>query len=307
MLQIASLSKSFGPQTLFADVSLQLNAGSRYGLVGANGAGKTTFLKMLMGDEAVNDGEIQVPKSVRIGVLRQDRFLDDAQRVVDVCMAGDEVVYAALEEYDRLSHSEAVDAHRLAELEEVISTGDGYTLESRASAILVGLGISQQELKQPLGTLSGGFKLRVLLAQVLVSNPEVLLLDEPTNHLDILSIGWLEGFLKNYAGCAVIISHDHQFLSRVATHVLDVDYGTITAYTGNYESFIKQKALVREQKEAEIAKQEKIIADKKAFVERFRAKATKARQAQSRVKQIEKIEVEELPTSSRRAPKLRFE
>ena len=168
MLQIASLSKSFGPQVLFNNVTFQLNPNCRYGLVGANGAGKTTFLKMLIGDEPTTDGEILKPKGVRLGVLRQDRFLDDSERVVDVCMAGDERVYAALKEQDALTHSEHVDAHRLAELEEVISVYDGYTLEARASAILVGLGIGQQELKQPLGTLSGGFKLRVLLAQVLV-------------------------------------------------------------------------------------------------------------------------------------------
>jgi ATPase subunit of ABC transporter with duplicated ATPase domains len=158
-----------------------------------------------------------------------------------------------------------------------------------------------------LSELSGGFKLRVLLAQVLVGNPEVLLLDEPTNHLDILSIRWLEGFLERYTGTAVVISHDQEFLNRVSNHILDVDYQTITAYVGNYRSFLAQKALVREQKEAEIARQEKILAEKRAFVERFGAKATKARQAQSRLKQIEKIEIEELPQTSRRAPGFDFQ
>ncbi len=307
MLQIVNLEKSFGPQTLFDHVTLQLNPGCRYGLVGANGAGKTTFLKILTGEESSSAGEVSMPKGTRLGVLKQDRFQSDAERIVDVAMKGDERVYAALCEHERLSHEERPDPHRLAELTELIAAHEGYSLESRAASVLVGLGVPAESLKQPLSTLSGGFKLRVLLAQVLVSAPDVLLLDEPTNHLDILSIAWLEGFLANYDGCAVVISHDHQFLDQIATHILDVDYQTVTAYTGNYQSFLAQKALMREQKEAEIARAEKLLAEKRAFVERFRAKATKARQAQSRVKQIEKIEVEELPQTSRRAPLFRFE
>jgi len=307
VLQISSLEKGFGPQVLFDDVTLQLNPGHRYGLVGANGAGKTTFLKILTGDEPASGGEVIVPKGTRLGVLRQDRFMNDSQVVIDVAMMGDERVYSALTEHERISHGGSPDPMRLAQLEEVIVAHDGYTLESRAAAILVGLGVPPESLKQPLSTLSGGFKLRVLLGQVLVGAPEVLLLDEPTNHLDILSIAWLEGFLRNYDGCAVVISHDHLFLDKVATDILDVDYQTVTSYVGNYQRFVEQKALIRTQKEAEIARAEKLLAEKKAFVERFRAKATKARQAQSRVKQIEKIEVEELPQTSRRAPLFAFE
>ncbi len=307
MLQLTNLAKSFGPQTLFDNVTLQLNPGCRYGLVGANGAGKTTLLKILTGEEASSEGEVVVPRGTRLGVLKQDRFQNDAERIVDVAMKGDERVYQALSEHEQLSHEERPDPARLAELTELIAAHDGYTLESRASSVLVGLGVPAESLKQPLSSLSGGFKLRVLLAQVLVGNPEVLLLDEPTNHLDILSIAWLEKFLANYDGCAVVISHDHQFLDQIATHILDVDYQTVTAYTGNYQSFLAQKVQIREQKEAEIERAEKLLAEKRAFVERFRAKATKARQAQSRVKQIEKIEIEELPVSSRRAPLFRFE
>lgn len=306
MLQLNSLGKSFGPQTLFEDVTLQLNPGCRYGLVGANGAGKTTLLKILTGEEAASAGEVVVPKGIRIGVLQQDRFMNDAQRVLDLAMMGDERVYAALTEYDRVSHSENPDPALLAQLEEQIQAFDGYTLESRAAGVLLGLGVPAAQLRGPLAQLSGGFKLRVLLAQVLVGDPEILMLDEPTNHLDILSISWLEEFLRSYDGCALVISHDQSFLDRVTTHILDVDYQTVTAYVGNYHAFVAQKALIREQKEAEIARTEKLMAEKRAFVERFKAKATKARQAQSRAKQLEKMEVEVLAESSRRAPLFDF-
>jgi ATPase subunit of ABC transporter with duplicated ATPase domains len=184
---------------------------------------------------------------------------------------------------------------------------DGYTLEARASAVLEGLGIEASAHRRPLATLSGGFKLRVLLAQVLIGGPDAVLLDEPTNHLDILSIRWLEKFLASYRGCAVVISHDQRFLDNVATHVLDVDYETITVYPGNYTVFAREKQATLERMEAELAQQERVIAEKRAFVERFRAKATKARQAQSRLKQLEKIEVIDVPKTSRRTPVLRFE
>lgn len=307
MIGIVSLSKSFGADSLFEDVSLQLNAGSRYGLVGANGSGKTTFLKILTGDEPASGGEVNMPKHARVGVLRQDRFQSDEQRVIDVAMMGDEVVWGALCEQTALGEASDPDPHRMSEVDELIRAYDGYTLESRAAQVLVGLGIQETSLKKPLGSLSGGYKLRVLLAQVLVSRPEVLLLDEPTNHLDILSIQWLENFLVAYRGCVVVISHDHRFLNRVATHILDVDYETVTPYTGNYDAFVTQKLTTRDRKETEIARTEKIIAEKEAFVERFRAKATKARQAQSRVKQLEKIEVERLAPTSRRYPTFRFD
>ncbi len=307
MIVVSSLGKHFGPKTLFEEVSLQLNPGCRYGLVGANGSGKTTFLKMLAGDEPIDAGTISFGKAIRLGVLRQDQFASDDELILDTAMRGDTDVHRALSELDRLSHTDSPDAHHMAELNEIVARGDGYTLESRAREILVGLGIPSESLQQRLGTLSGGFKLRVLLGQVLVGRPDVLLLDEPTNHLDILSIRWLEKFLQNYAGCALVISHDRRFLDAIANRMLDVDYGTITEYAGNYTRFLQDKALTRERKEAEIARAEKIIADKKAFVERFGAKATKARQAQSRLKQIEKIEVEELAQSTRRAPRFRFE
>ncbi len=306
MIGISNLGKSYGARTLFEAVTHKLVKGARYGLVGANGSGKTTFLKILCGDEPASDGQVVQPKEARVGVLRQDRFLSDAEAILQVAMAGDEIVSAALAEQARLTQAEQPDATRLAELEDRIAAHDGYTLEARASHILEGLGIPVAVHHQPLGTLSGGFKLRVLLAQVLIGGPDVVMLDEPTNHLDILSIRWLEKFLVGYRGCAVVISHDQRFLDNISTHILDVDYGTITLYPGNYRSFVREKAEVRGRKEAGVARAEATIAEKRAWVERFGAKATKARQAQSRLKQIEKIEVEELESSSRRTPAFKF-
>jgi ATPase subunit of ABC transporter with duplicated ATPase domains len=288
-------------------VSLQLNAGSRYGLVGANGSGKTTFLRILAGDEEASAGQVLLAKGARVGVLRQDRFLDDVEIILDLAMRGDEVVSRALAEQRDLAADPHPDPVRIADLEDRIAAHDGYTLEARASGVLEGLGIPVAAHRQPLGTLSGGFKLRVLLAQVLVGGADLLLLDEPTNHLDILSIRWLEKFLDAYAGCAVVISHDQRFLDNVTTHTLDVDYRTITLYTGSYSTFERDKAAIREQKETGNQRALEEIARKRAFVERFGAKNTKATQAQSRLKQIERIEVEELVPSSRRTPVLRFE
>ena len=309
MITIQDLGKSYGARALFEGVSLKLVRGSRYGLVGANGSGKTTFLEIVSGDEPASEGSVVIDKGARIGVLRQDRFMRDEDMILDVAMAGDEVVTGALAEQHALvvkGASDPSDAARLVELEDRIGAHDGYTLEARASAILEGLGIPVASHRQPLATLSGGFKLRVLLAQVLLGGPDVLLLDEPTNHLDILSIRWLEKFLAAYQGCALVISHDQRFLDNVATHILDVDYGGITLYTGNYSTFNREKAAIRERKEAEVARAEATIAEKKAWVARFGASATKARQAQSRLKQIEKIEVEELESTSRRAPQFLF-
>jgi ATPase subunit of ABC transporter with duplicated ATPase domains len=305
MLSTQNIGKAYGARVLFEGVSLELNAGARYGLVGANGSGKTTFLGILAGEETATDGTVSMPREARVGVLRQDRFLRDDEPILDVAMAGDRVVWGALAEQRALAESGA-DPARVAELEDVVRAHDGYTLEGRATWILEGLGIPAASHRRPLATLSGGFKLRVLLAQVLIGGPDVLLLDEPTNHLDILSIRWLEKFLAAYAGCAVVISHDQRFLDNVATHVLDVDYGTITLYVGNYSAFVVEKAAVRARKEAEIERAEAEIAHKRAFVERFRYKATKAAQAQSRLKQIERIEVEELADTSRRAPRFLF-
>lgn len=306
MIATTNVSKEYGARVLFEDVTLQLDAGSRYGLVGANGSGKTTFLRVLAGDEEASGGTITLPRRARLGVLRQDRFLDDNAQILELAMRGDATVWEALTEQRRITDGESSDPGRLADVQDIIAAHDGYTLEGRAGAVLEGLGIPTRAHRMPLGTLSGGFKLRVLLAQVLVGGADILLLDEPTNHLDILTIRWLEKFLAGYAGCAVIISHDQRFLDNVTSHTLDVDYRTITQYTGCYSTFVADKAAIRERKETENARALDEIARKRAWVERFGAKNTKATQAQSRLKQIERIEVEELVESSRRRPHLRF-
>jgi len=306
MIVTSNLGKSYGERVLFENATLELSKGSRYGLVGANGSGKTTLLEILAGDDQPTEGTITRTRNARMGVLRQDRFLDDDQRIIDLAMMGDAIVWAALEEEKRIVEHGEGDAHRLAELVDVIRTHDGYTLRARANAILVGLGIPANVHDKPLATLSGGFKLRVLLAQVLVGGPDILLLDEPTNHLDILTIRWLEKFLCAHEGIVLVISHDRRFLDNVATHILDIDYGTITLYHGNYSAFGVEKQAERERKEAEIARIEADVAHKQAYVDRFRYKASKARQAQSKLKQIEKIDVPELEESSRRSPSFKM-
>ncbi len=310
MISVSNLSKSFGAQTLFERASFQLNPGQRYGLVGANGSGKTTLLRILSGDEEPSSGSVAIPSRADLGVLRQDQFLYEDEEILGVAMRGNAELWQALVEKERLlaRAAEHFDAKRYGHLEETIERHDGYAAEARAAEILEGLGIPAEVHRRPLSTLSGGFKLRVLLAQALSGKPDALLLDEPTNHLDIVSIRWLEKFLRDFAGPVLVISHDHRFLDNVATHVLDVDYRTVTPYPGNYTDFVELKQEERERREKEIESREKEIAHHQQFVDRFRAKASKARQAQSKIRLIEKRteELEPLPPSSRRYPTFRF-
>jgi ATPase subunit of ABC transporter with duplicated ATPase domains len=313
MISVSNLGKTFGDRTLFANASFQLNPGERYGLVGANGSGKTTLLGILAGTVEASEGQVSVPKSTRLGVLKQDHFLYEDVEILSVALMGDPELWKALSEREKLlagAEGEAgFNVDRFAEVEETVLRLDGYTAEARAGAILEGLGLPTEVHRDRLSTLSGGFKLRVLLAQVLASAPDVLLLDEPTNHLDILSIRWLEKFLQSFAGPAVVISHDHRFLDNVSTRILDVDYGTVLLYRGNYTAFLEAKVSERERREKEIESREREIAHHRQFVDRFRAKASKARQAQSKLRLIEKKsdELEELPGTSRRYPTFRFE
>lgn len=310
MISVSSLSKSFGDITLFEDVSFQLNAGERYGLVGANGSGKTTLLNIISGQEPASGGTVSVPTRAQLGVLRQDQFLYDEEEILGVTLQGNPELWEAMVSKQELlaNASEHFDAERYGRLEETIERHDGYVAEARAAEILEGLGIPGELHRKPLSVLSGGFKLRVLLAQTLAGSPDALLLDEPTNHLDILSIRWLEKFLRSFSGPLLVISHDHRFLDNVATHILDVDYRTITLYHGGYSEFTRAKALERERREKEIETREREIAHHQKFVDRFRAKASKARQAQSKLRLIEKKadELEPLPRSSRRYPTFRF-
>ncbi|MDH3296861.1 MAG: ATP-binding cassette domain-containing protein [Gemmatimonadota bacterium] len=311
MISVSGLAKSFGVQTLFENATFQLNAGSCYGLVGANGSGKTTLLNILAGEEDPTAGSVSIPKKLRLGVLRQDQFLYETQQVLEVAMMGHRELWEAMAAKERLleAPAEEFDAHRFAELEETIQRHDGYSAEARAAEILEGLGFPTEVHRHPLSTLSGGFKLRVLLAQTLAGSPDVLLLDEPTNHLDILSIRWLEKFLAKFPGPIVVISHDHRFLDNVSSHILDVDYETVTLYHGDYAHFQRAKVEERERREKEITEREREITHHQQFVDRFRAKASKARQAQSKLRLIEKKadSLESLPPSSRRYPRFHFE
>lgn len=310
MITLSNLSMLFGSRLLFDDVNLLLTPGNRYGLVGANGSGKTTFLKILGGQEEATLGEISLSKYTRVGWMQQDQYKYENDLILEVVLQGKEPLWKALEEKGNLIKKNEItpeEGMRLAELEEIIADNDGYTAEAVAHEILVGLGIHEDYHLEPLSVLSGGYKLRVLLAQALFNNPDVLLLDEPTNHLDIVTIGWLEAYLcKDFKGLLLFISHDHDFLNNLSTHILDIDYGEISLYTGNFDQFLVQKEAKKEQIEAEKATAEKRIAHLQSFVDRFRAKATKARQAQSKLKQIEKIEVPEIQDSSRRAPHFAF-
>ena len=313
MIATTNLGKAFGDRVLFSGVSLRLHAGERYGLVGANGSGKTTLLNILGGEVEPTEGAVSIPRGLRLGLLRQDQFAFEDEEILRVAMRGNPVLWEALAAREQLlAHVDAggeFDADGFSRLEEIVERHDGYTAEARAAAILEGLGLPAAIHRDPLSTLSGGFKLRVLLAQVLAGTPDVLLLDEPTNHLDILSIRWLEKFMRDFKGPLVVISHDHRFLDNVVTHILDIDYETAIAYSGNYSTFLQGKQAEHERREKEIASREKEIAHHQKFVDRFRAKASKARQAQSKLRLIQKkaATLESLPGSSRRYPAFRFE
>jgi ATPase subunit of ABC transporter with duplicated ATPase domains len=308
MISVNDLSKSYGGQILFEDVNLQLNKGQRIGIVGANGSGKSTLLRIISDQETSSAGEVIRVKSATVGMLDQDHFAYEQMPIIDVVMMGNRILWDAMVEKDAILEAaeDHFDEDRYVVLEDIVQRFDGYQLEAKAGAILEGLNIPSEQHREPLSVLSGGYKLRVLLGKALAAEPDILLLDEPNNHLDILSITWLEGFLTRFKGLAIVVSHDHRFLDNSCTHIVDVDYERATLYKGNYSSFVVQKTSERARREADITKRQKEIADLDAFVTRFRAKATKARQANSRAKQMEKMIIEPLPESSRRHPRFRF-
>lgn len=301
---------SYGSKMLFYDVSHILNNNTRYALLGANGAGKSTFFRLLTGEEEPVSGEVSIPKMDRVGFLKQDQFRFENTNIVDVVIHGKPALAEAMMERDKLLASgewndEVV--HMLSDYEEIIAHHDGYSANAFAEKLLIGLGIPANYHYQPLKMLSGGFKLRVLLAQALFEQPDILLLDEPTNHLDIITIRWLEKYLKNeFSGVLVFISHDVEFVNRLADYILDVDYGEIRQYSGKYLKFLEEKKLIQEQKDSLRKSAEDKIAEMQKFVDRFKAKASKARQAQSRIKMIEKIEIPDVVHSSRIAPHFQF-
>lgn len=311
MIIISHVSKTFGNKLLFSNVDLVLAGERRYGLVGANGAGKTTFFKMLTGEQEPSDGTITFASDATVGTMQQDQFRYLDELVMNVVMRGDAKLWEALNGRNELLKLETLDetaGYQLADYEDYISTHRfGYTAETRAELLLTGLGIAVEKQIEPLGTLSGGYKLRVLLAQALFNDPEILILDEPNNYLDIQTLGWLEHYLKvTYRGLLLFTSHDQEFLNGIATDILDIDYGEIRHYKGNYEQFMVQKKLLEDQKLHERSYKEKKITEMKAFVERFRASATRSRQALSREKQIDKIDLPEIEKSSRLTPSIQF-
>lgn len=310
MLDVRNLSMQFGPKSLFQNVDLILLPTQRYGVVGANGTGKSTFLKILAGEEQSSNGSVEKAKSLKIGILKQDHFRYEADRLIDVVIRGNTTLWNALIEKDALYLKEdftEADGYRLSELEEIVMCQGGYEAESNAKNLLLGLGIAEKNHFGPLSALSGGYKLRVLLAQVLYQQPDIMLLDEPTNHLDILSIAWLEDFLKNqFKGLLIYISHDRSFLNNVSTHILDIDYDTVLDYTGNYDKFCFTKEERLRLKQSELKNQEKRIDALQGFVDRFGAKASKATQAASRQKMIDRIELVEIKDSNIFKPYFHF-
>ena len=304
---IINVSKGYGPKKLFEDVNVSFSAGKRYGLTGPNGAGKTTFMKILAADEEQDTGDIIRPK--KVGILRQNHFQFEETRVLDVVMMGNRGLWAAMKEKNALlEKAELTDAdgHRLGDLETIIAEEDGYVAESDAAALLMGLGIEESFHEEPLKSLTGGLKLRTLLAQALFGKPEGLLLDEPTNHLDLDSIRWLETFLHEYEGVLITISHDRHFLNSICTHIADIDYETIITYTGNYDDMVRQKAQVRSRIEDENSEKQKKISQLQDFVARFAA-GTRASQVQSRKNQLDKLKTEDLKRSNIARPFIKFE
>jgi ATPase subunit of ABC transporter with duplicated ATPase domains len=310
MISAANVTIQFGEKPLFEDVSVKFGNGHRYGLIGANGSGKTTFLKILAGELEPTHGNVSIEPNVRVGKLRQDQFAFEPFRVIDTVIMGHERLWQLFQERERLyskpSMSEAEGLHA-AEVESEFAALDGYSAESAAGELLLAVGIPESLHQGPMSAVAPGWKLRVLLAQALFADPDVMLLDEPTNNLDIDTIRWLEGVLTERKCTMVIISHDRHFLNTVCTHMADLDYGELRVFPGNYDEYMTAATQAREQMLADNAKKKAQIADLQSFVSRFSANASKSRQATSRKRQIEKIELAEVKPSSRQSPYIRFE
>jgi ATPase subunit of ABC transporter with duplicated ATPase domains len=305
-----NITMQFGAKPLFENVSVKFGDNNRYGLIGANGCGKSTYMKILARVLEPTSGNISLDNHERMAFLRQDQFAYEDQRVLDVVMMGHEQMWNASVEknaiYENLEATEE-DYMRAAELEAVYAEYDGYTAEARAGELLLGVGIPIEQHNGPMSAVAPGWKLRVLLVQALFANPDILLLDEPTNNLDINTIRWLEDVLNNRNCTMVIISHDRHFLNQVCTHTCDMDYGKLTIYPGNYDDYMEASTQARAQQAKDNAKAKQQIADLQDFVRRFSANASKAKQATSRAKQIDKIKIEEFKPSSRQYPFIRFE
>lgn len=311
MISVSGLTVRFGKKNLFEDVSAKFKEGERYGLIGANGSGKSTFLKILAGMEQATAGNVSVDKGIRLGYLKQDHYEYENVTIMNTVLMGHSELWELHKERDRLyslPEMSEEDGIKVSEIEEKYADLGGYESESYAGELLEGLGIPSSLHGEVMSRITGGFKLRVLLAQVLYQKPEVLLLDEPTNHLDIKTIKWLEDFLMNHQGVLIVISHDRHFINSISTNIADLDYNTIRIYPGNYDDYMTASTLAKEQQANENKKIKEKINDLQEFVSRFSANASKAKQATSRQKLIEKIKSQQIEVrpSSRVSPYIRF-
>ncbi len=309
MISASNVALAYGKRVLFKDVNIKFTPGNCYGLIGANGAGKSTFLKILSGENELDKGAVSVRPGERIAVLKQDRFAYDEETVFNTVIMGHERLHAIMMERDAIySKAEFTeeDGIRSGELEAELAEMNGYEAESEAAVLLNGLGIPEEMRHLKMKELEGGDKVRVLLAQALFGNPDVLLLDEPTNHLDHKSIAWLEDFLARFQNTVIVVSHDRHFLNQVCTHIADIDYGKIQIFVGNYDFWCQASRLIQKQKQNENKKATEKAKELTAFIQRFSSNASKARQATSRKKLLEKITLDEMPVSSRKYPWIAF-
>jgi ATPase subunit of ABC transporter with duplicated ATPase domains len=308
MISFSRISKQYGKQVLFVDTSFQLNPGEKVGLVGPNGAGKTTLFRMIVGEETTDEGDVSVPKKLSVGYFRQDVEEMAGRSVLDEAIAGSgrlgdlhhelEALQHAMSDPDKAGDMDKILA-RFGEVQEEYEHLGGYGLEAQAREVLHGLGFDDERIEGDAGALSGGWKMRVAMARVLLGRPDVLLMDEPTNHLDIESIIWLEGFLKSLPGALLMTSHDREFMNRIVSKIAEIDSGEITVYSGNYDFYERERAIREANREAAYARQQAMLAKEQRFIERFAAHAAKAAQVQSRVKALDKIEKIELPKKRR--------
>ena len=310
MITISNLSFHFGGQLLFKDVDLKFTPGNCYGIIGANGAGKSTFLRLLCGELEPATGEISIPDTVRMSVLRQDHFAFDDYTVLDTVLMGNKKLYDIKVEKDAIYEKEDFteeDGIRASELEAEFAELNGWEAESEVSRLIQGLGMTDDQLYDSMASLKESEKVKVMLAQALFGNPDVIMLDEPTNGLDIDAIMWLEDFLSDYFGTVLVVSHDRHFLNDVCTNIVDIDYNGIKTYVGNYEFWYESSQLIQRMIKQQNKKAEEKIRELQTFIARFSANKSKSRQATSRRKLLDKLTVEELPASSRRYPFIGFE
>ena len=310
MITVSNVAFQFGGQLLFKDVDLKFTPGNCYGIIGANGAGKSTFLRILCGELQPTRGEVSIPKEVRMSVLKQDHFAYEEYTVLDTVIMGNKRLYDIMKEKDAIYCKEDFtdeDGIRAAELEAEFAELNGWEAESDASKLIQGLGLSDEMLYSYMSSLKESEKVKVLLAQALFGNPDIILLDEPTNGLDIDAVIWLENFLSDYFGTVLVVSHDRHFLNDVCTNIVDIDYSGIKMYVGNYEFWYESSQLIQRMIKMQNKKNEEKIAELQSFISRFSANKSKSRQATARRKLLDKLTVEELPASSRRYPFIGFD